>query len=59
VPLVHACAAEGCETWTMGKFCLEHERPNEEPLVAVDVDARGPTNTGGIEARDSPRWSNT
>jgi hypothetical protein len=46
VPLVHHCAAEGCTILTMGEFCLEHERPNDEPLAVEDADDAAPDYTG-------------
>jgi hypothetical protein len=32
VPIVHECARQGCETLTMGEFCLEHEQQGDMGL---------------------------
>ena len=32
MPLVHACATGGCGTLTMGEFCLDCEREQEDAL---------------------------
>jgi hypothetical protein len=34
--MLHPCRTEGCETWTLGGFCLEHDQP-----AAVSLQARG------------------
>jgi hypothetical protein len=28
MPLIRQCRAHGCETLTMGQFCIEHEQPD-------------------------------
>ena len=51
--MLRVCAAEGCETKTLGAFCIEHEslpwHSIEQPV------ARSPradvTTTRGVEAR--------
>jgi hypothetical protein len=32
MPIVHPCTRSGCETLTMGEFCLEHEQQSEVSL---------------------------
>jgi hypothetical protein len=32
MPIVTKCSAYGCETLTMGPFCIDHEAPRE-PLL--------------------------
>jgi hypothetical protein len=34
--MLHTCAASGCSTFTLGKFCVAHE-----PVKAARVFARG------------------
>ena len=30
MPIVHECASEDCKVLTMGEFCLDHERRDEQ-----------------------------
>jgi predicted Fe-S protein YdhL (DUF1289 family) len=37
MPIVHPCAADGCETLTMGELCLACERELEETASVGDL----------------------
>jgi hypothetical protein len=39
--MLHPCEAEGCETWTLGNLCLEHERPASAPATGQSPPAAG------------------
>jgi hypothetical protein len=46
--LVKQCSAPGCETLTMGSFCIEHEH------VPLRVFVRGRPLTGSVVDRGRP-----
>jgi hypothetical protein len=35
MPLVHECSEPGCETLTMGRLCIVHERETPRPIVRL------------------------
>ena len=51
MPMVTRCTALGCETLTMGPFCVEHDSPVERsfvrgrPFIRPDIELHAMTTT--------------
>jgi hypothetical protein len=48
--MLRRCEADGCETWTLGSVCLEHEPPTARPATRRSPQAAGEAGPSAVIA---------
>lgn len=50
MPMLHGCAFSGCETFTLGTYCFEHEQliRSEREAERAQLPARDEPSTRGL-----------
>ncbi|HEY7795722.1 MAG TPA: hypothetical protein VIA10_17080 [Gaiellaceae bacterium] len=55
MPIVTACAARGCSTLTIGRYCVEHDVPRHAAAVTPAVPRELPVRQAAAPVRTAMR----
>jgi hypothetical protein len=55
MPMLHGCAASGCETLTLTTYCYEHEQAVRAQIEAEQAQPMGQNHSARRESATAPR----